>query len=616
MMMLFIPVVALLSSAGNAMRNLASHETALEIEGQDKNDSFSFDDLWNAPPSANYQRGGDTCLRQVKSALLMLNRSIYHGQEPDAAVYYWLGDDLCKRNTTSVFHEEKIWWKLAKATMTWLGENIKRARDKLPLLSNGPRYWAQKSFYIYPATERNFQFTTSHEHAWSDMRWLQAQPKAKFGFYFFNLDWDSRALVPEFRVIWEEKDAAKEGPGVDATGLRKEWVQQVFLNIVASPADMDNSSKKASFECMTKAKDCSILQNHQYYLESLPSGYVVPIIPMDLPVGGFGEKLPQNLADNFRVLGPWLLRAYVISTLAPSPVNLHPLIYESIVKNTVVTPEEVEHYREEDIIPECEYLAALFDSRKPSRLGTYGWLSCDEVKDPDSGNYTQDSCYTPLYRHEAHWEYLYTEWGSVAPNGTKSDDLVPYCRAREYTELKCKQRWQSGYVELIDVLLKSFRLYCAAHCESEFLPRMTGPDLKRLVEGSQEVDIPELLHEAEYIYSPSNPRTKWTAEHKEALKKVFETIQGDARNAEKQISERPLNQLLHFFTGSYGPPPSGWHISPAKFKILDLDVDVCAHLEAHTCFNQLFIPSACFNDTAKFAEVIYDSIKQSGYNMA
>lgn len=39
--------------------------------------------------------------------------------------------------------------------------------------------------------------------------------------------------------------------------------------------------------------------------------------------------------------------------------------------------------------------------------------------------------------------------------------------------------------------------------------------LPRLVEGSQEVDIPELLHEAEYIYSPSNPRTKWTAEHKE-----------------------------------------------------------------------------------------------------
>ena len=40
MMMLFIPVLALLSPGGNAMRNLASHETALEIEGQDKNDSL------------------------------------------------------------------------------------------------------------------------------------------------------------------------------------------------------------------------------------------------------------------------------------------------------------------------------------------------------------------------------------------------------------------------------------------------------------------------------------------------------------------------------------------------------------------------------------------------
>lgn len=30
----------------------------------------------------------------------------------------WSTQDLCKRNTTSVFHEEKIWWKLAK--VSWL----------------------------------------------------------------------------------------------------------------------------------------------------------------------------------------------------------------------------------------------------------------------------------------------------------------------------------------------------------------------------------------------------------------------------------------------------------------------------------------------------------------
>ena len=44
----------------------------------------------------------------------------------------------------------------------------------------------------------------------------------------------------------QEKDAAKGGPGVDATGLRKEWVQHVLLNIVASTADMDNSSNFTS----------------------------------------------------------------------------------------------------------------------------------------------------------------------------------------------------------------------------------------------------------------------------------------------------------------------------------------------------------------------------------
>lgn len=124
--MLFISAVALLSPAW-AMRNLASHETALGIEDQDKNDSFSFDELWNAP-AKDYQRGVDTCLPQVKSALQMLNRSIYHGQEPDPAVYYWFGDDLCKRNTTLVV-QEKVWSKLIKVMMHWMAENVQRAKE-------------------------------------------------------------------------------------------------------------------------------------------------------------------------------------------------------------------------------------------------------------------------------------------------------------------------------------------------------------------------------------------------------------------------------------------------------------------------------------------------------
>lgn len=104
--MLFISAVALLSPAW-AMRNLASHETALGIEDQDKNDSFSFDELWNAPAK---------------------NRSIYHGQEPDPAVYYWFGDDLCKRNTTLVV-QEKVWSKLIKVMMHWMAENVQRAKE-------------------------------------------------------------------------------------------------------------------------------------------------------------------------------------------------------------------------------------------------------------------------------------------------------------------------------------------------------------------------------------------------------------------------------------------------------------------------------------------------------
>ena len=40
-------------------------------------------------------------------------------------------------------------------------------------------------------------------------------------------------------------------------------------------------------------------------------------------------RVAEDIKANFHVIGIWLFRAYVISTLAPSAVNLHPLIYDT-----------------------------------------------------------------------------------------------------------------------------------------------------------------------------------------------------------------------------------------------------------------------------------------------
>jgi len=267
-------------------------------------------------------------------------------------------------------------------------------------------------------------------------------------------------------------------------------------------------------------------------------------------------------------------------------------MYESIVKNTTVNPKTDQYYSDEDTIPECEYLAALYESREPGQLGTYGW------KSPQST--------TPIYRDEATWEFLYTEWGHGAPSGMKPGDLVPFNRSREYTQMKCFQRWELGYVAAIDNLIRGFRHWIDL---PEFFKRIPdGAALKLLVEGRSEVDLVDLFAAARYLGN-------WTSQQKEVLEKAFSKVQEDQKTT-APISERPVNQLLHFFTGSYSPPPNGWKEDPAQFKVLLLDVDACAHLEAHTCFNQLFIPSKCLEDAETFANTIYDSIIQSGYNIA
>ena len=115
--------------------------------------------------------------------------------------------------------------------------------------------------------------------------------------------------------------------------------------------------------------------------------------------------------------------------------------------------------QDEDIIPECEWLAGIYGLRRPHELGTWmaelwwdprPWVEQARGFSSTKSNrfcvrgkvgiprankfmcirlpahviyfglaacsrYTQDSCYKPLYRSKEMWEYLYTEWGSLAP---------------------------------------------------------------------------------------------------------------------------------------------------------------------------------------------------------
>lgn len=101
-----------------------------------------------------------------------------------------------------------------------------------------------------------------------------------------------------------------------------------------------------------------------------------------------------------------------------------------------------------DIIPECEWLAAIYQSRRQHEVDYYGWQSCDEIQDPESGRredvlshnvipifpvnlthlhvrvlfgpvicvrYTQESCYKPLYRSKQMWTELGVRWRYMAP---------------------------------------------------------------------------------------------------------------------------------------------------------------------------------------------------------
>ena len=189
--------------------------------------------------------------------------------------------------------------------------------------------------------------------------------------------------------------------GVDAFGLRKEWLQLVLESIVI-PKELKDEGK--GLECLCHQ---ACVEGPQYLLESLPSGKLIPIIS-EKAIGSapaaeeaswaqwlWGKVVGTTDTDQtgrrFRFLGKWIARAYVVSGLGYSPFAFHPWIYESLLAGEVQKTTTEGIYSEADTIFACEELVKIYQRRSPQEMKAYGWQSCNELIDPENKTYLQES---------------------------------------------------------------------------------------------------------------------------------------------------------------------------------------------------------------------------------
>ena len=273
-------------------------------------------------------------------------------------------------------------------------------------------------------------------------------------------------------------------------------------------------------------------------------------------------------------------------------------------------------YKDEDLIRECEWIAGIYGHRRQQELHTYGWKSCDEIVDPESGRYTDQNCYKPLWRSQDMWEYLYTEWGPLAPQGIQPEDLVPFSRAQEYTRLSCKAVWNQNFKAPVDELVKGFRSVLPNNTNSMFWPELAKSGgfqkLQKLIEGNSELDLEKLLAVVRW-------KDGWTNEQKQFFTDALYRLQRAGRGLPPM--QNPLNKLLRFFTGSFKEPVGGFKDS--DFMRFQLEKPTqqgnttvrCSPLTAHTCFNHVYVPEGCLTDPDELDEMIRESIVVEGYSL-
>ena len=125
-------------------------------------------------------------------------------------------------------------------------------------------------------------------------------------------------------------------------GLKKEWLQQVLESAVlpSKPAD------PSVFACLNLTDHCDNLDSPVYFLESLPSGDVIPIMH------SAHGKLNAMAKRKFYILGKWIARAYFVDPTVFASVSLHSFIYESLVAGKPTAIVGAAHYSEDDTIEE------------------------------------------------------------------------------------------------------------------------------------------------------------------------------------------------------------------------------------------------------------------------
>lgn len=137
-------------------------------------------------------------------------------------------------------------------------------------------------------------------------------------------------------------------------------------------------------------------------------------------------------------------------------------------------------------------------------------------------------------------------------------------------------------------------------------------NLQDIVEGDPEVDLDAMIASADFDYWGSEKRKKLFISVLEDLAEEGEGL---------QITEKPLNRLLRFFTGSYTAPVGGWeslreeYRAPLSFTLTSTYGKKCASLKGKTCFNELIIPKGCVKNKKTLKNIIKESTASMGFGM-
>ena len=136
-------------------------------------------------------------------------------------------------------------------------------------------------------------------------------------------------------------------------------------------------------------------------------------------------------------------------------------------------------------------------------------------------------------------------------------------------------------------------------------------NLQEMIEGDPEVDLDAMIASAEFEY--------WDSKKKKLFISVLEELAEEGEGL--QITEKPLNRLLRFFTGSYTAPVGGWETqredwrAPLSFSLTSKYGKTCAPLKGKTCFNELIIAQGCLKNKETLKNIIKESTASMGFGM-